>query len=65
MDLSQGIASRPPAVAMRVVALCSSAVQYFGCDSYIGGVSRVFQVFSSPSNDCANVLVQAEVVVPY
>jgi len=28
MDLSQGIALRPPAVAVRVVALCSSAVLF-------------------------------------
>lgn len=62
MDLSQGIASRPPAVAMRVVALCTSAVQYLGYDSYIGGVNRVFQVFNTLSNDCVSVLVQAEMV---
>lgn len=55
MALSQGIASRPPAVAMRVVALCCSAVQYIGCDSYIAGVSRVSQAFRSLSNDCVTV----------
>lgn len=62
MDLSQGIASRPPAVAMRVVALCTSAVQYLGYDSYIGGVNRVFQVFNTLSNVCVSVFVQAEMV---
>ena len=62
MDLSQGIASRPPAVVMRVVALCTSAVQNLVYDSYLGGVNRVFQVFNTRSNDCVSVLVQAEMV---